>query len=154
MKTIFLAIILFCSSCAHKNQVSIDYRLQPYVDSFISDAASLGVIININNLILRIGYLDKNLVGLCEYTKTPIITINESYHQYYVSQELFYDIEQVVYHELGHCVLGLKHNDTVNSPEGYPVSIMNTYHFSGNLYQMFKHNYIREMFLGIPNEFN
>lgn len=152
MKFLFLLLL---SGCAlPQNKVQIDSRLKPYVDAFVSDASSLGLHIKITDLIVTIQTMDNKTIAFCEYGMTNKIVFNQSYYEYYLSQEMFADIEQVMYHELGHCVLGRGHYDELYYPDNYPKSVMNTYHFSGRLYEMFKHNYILELFLQIPNNFD
>lgn len=53
--------------------------------------------------------------------------------------------EQLMFHELGHCVLRLQHNDTLDK-FARPISIMNSYQFADYLYKKNYNSYIEELF--------
>jgi hypothetical protein len=52
--------------------------------------------------------------------------------------------EQIVLHELGHCVLYLNHDDTRGS-DGYTISIMSTYLVSDSVYKAKREMYLQSL---------
>lgn len=72
------------------------------------------------------------------------ININTTYWNQYTE----YQKEQLIYHELGHCVVDLKHDDDVLN--GCPKSIMRSFMFStfeiDRCYDPFRTDYIVEMY--------
>lgn len=151
----YLLGFLFLAGCAKipKNKLDVQPELQKYVDSFVQDGNSIGRKIQIQSLKMFIEELPASMMGKCTLeNNTVTVRIGKSYYDYFTQNNLTDDLEELVYHELGHCVLGLKHNET-RGVNNFPVSIMVSYHFSGVLYKKYKYNYIRELFLGVPNNF-
>jgi len=76
--------------------------------------------------------------GQCQMTKTPSgkwyawVSVDTQWWAKNKHQDIA--VEQLVYHELGHCVLNLDHNDStfVDDYGEWPSSIMNSYLFSDN----------------------
>ena len=98
--------------------------LEMHVDAFLDEAALRGHQLTINNLILEYDQeLARSVCGICN-SRSPspnvqkVIRINPhctiTYHE---------QIEALVFHELGHCVLGRDH-DSELLPNGDPKSIM------------------------------
>ena len=58
--------------------------------------------------------------------------------------------EMMLFHELGHCLLGRSHLDEEANLKNYriPASVMNTHGVSGSLYQRFQNYYLNELFSG------
>jgi hypothetical protein len=52
--------------------------------------------------------------------------------------------EQLVFHELGHCIFGRLHN-RMTLPDGCPKSIMNPYNFSDACYSAHRTEYLQEL---------
>lgn len=133
--------------------MSIEPELLQYVESFQADSNRLGRPMSINDLVVQFDTLPDRVIANCTRGYgTPIIRFSITYYNYYKSQGLDHDIEQVMYHELGHCILGLNHNDTTGV-NNWPQSIMNTYHFSGSLYYNYKNDYLMQLFFNVPNNF-
>lgn len=136
--------------------VQIDPELAPYVEMFEQDAKRLGKHITIDNLVVQFGDTGKDsYIAVCKVSSqtNPTIIFSTKFYNYYKKQGMFTDIEQVVFHELGHCVLGLNRNDTRDQKTDNPVSVMNTYHFSGDLYNEFRNNYLMQLFFNTTNNF-
>ncbi len=159
MKKILLGLLsLLLISCADlKTSNDIDPELQAYVSSFQSDANSLGRHIEIKGLTVKFGSISNPVQAAeCQMNdKGSTIIVSRIHFDNYTKLNKFSDIELLMYHELGHCVLGiLDHDDTRSGPNNFPSSIMNTYIFSGLIYKTYKQNYIKELFLGVSNVFN
>lgn len=138
-----LFVTLTIPSCTHR---PVGYgRFTKYVDSFIAAGKRYGTKIDMNGQ--RIMFVDKfygGLIGLCMPMFEP--------HQILVNEQWWNENdedarEMVIWHELGHCVLGRPHKaDMVN---GHPVSIMypNTKVLEDKeYYKSHKEQYTRELF--------
>lgn len=99
--------------------------LQPFIDTFISEASTRGFVFRIENLIIK---YDESLVspycGQCNsyILNTPIqkvITINPNIVCWYSDEEQ----EAFLFHELGHCFLGRLHDNAL-LPNGDAKSLM------------------------------
>jgi hypothetical protein len=133
-KTIFLIIysLLGCNtSLALPKHVVIDPVFQPFVQDFIQDAASVGHPIIIDNLVIHFTTkLELIYLGECQDWShgrygTPIIKISQ---QNWSSLQL-QARKSLLYHELGHCVLWLDHDDswiTTSLGDSIPRSLMYT----------------------------
>jgi hypothetical protein len=142
-------------------QVSIDPVLQPYVNDFVADAASVGRTIDINNLIVqfapdlgnsslgetvgecKIQYYNGNVYG------TPTILIDRPFFEGTDA----WSRHTVMYHEMGHCVLFRVHRLDWISLYGPDLfqhsiasSIMYPYVVASADAQMFSNYYVSEMF--------
>ncbi|MFK8054920.1 MAG: hypothetical protein AB8F78_02270 [Saprospiraceae bacterium] len=100
-----------------------DQILTPYIDSFLIDASRYGIAVKYEGSIVFVDSLDGRLDGNCIYRETgegrSEITIDRGdWDKATPAYRKF-----LIYHELGHCALGLAHrcNDT---PLGQCSSIM------------------------------
>jgi hypothetical protein len=127
--TFFLGAI-FLIHCREENTLEPIYDvhpdLQPMVDLFISEAAQRGVTIVIPNLILQYDTsLDEQVCGQCSSLGDPakiqkVIRVNPDISSCW---EYAQELETLVFHELGHCLLQRPHlQDTL--PNGDPKSLM------------------------------
>jgi len=129
MKNCYLACIVFMIfGCASKDDFEAVYdvpeEFEPIVETFIIEAASRGVDLTINNLIIR--YDDSLEDNVCGRSNTmdndpgfqKIILINTSKCWLNDQQK-----EALVFHEMGHCILGRSHDETL-LPNNAPKSMM------------------------------
>ncbi|NND32710.1 MAG: hypothetical protein HKN76_08980, partial [Saprospiraceae bacterium] len=124
----FLILYLFVS--CHKNDAfipvyDVDPAFEPFVSAFIREAASHGVPLEIKNLIMHYeDDLDHTLCGKCNSlaggnTGQKEVRVRRGNGCWENNQEL----ETLIFHELGHCILGRLHlSDTL--PNGDPKSLM------------------------------
>ena len=103
----------------------VDPVLSPYVESFIAEAAKRGHIIEKKNLIAQFNKASDGLLcGSCNSVSSEpgiqkIVSIYNVNPCWFNDQEL----ETLIFHELGHCILGRVHKpDTLVN--GDPSSIM------------------------------
>ena len=100
-----------------------------YVERFIGEMEAHGVKIAHVHVTVQFGFnlTDYHTLGQCNL-KTHLITLSESYWMTASDTER----EALMFHELGHCVLGRRHDDGGMPVSGGAIykSIMNTY---GNL---------------------
>jgi hypothetical protein len=133
-KLIFLSILSFTVACERNVEpvtpaiYSVPAEVQPFIETFKKEAALRNVTINLDNLIISFeGKIKKSECGVCEqvendskYQKT--ITLNKD--SFCWNDAPSQNKEALVFHELGHCILGrLDHrNDLL--PNKAPASIM------------------------------
>lgn len=142
-KTIFKLIITMLSvatltSCMNKKNVyQIDPTLAPYHDLFLTVGKINGKDYSTNNLILEMADIDPvkypDMVGYCtfyrderlinpvtsEYIDVPRVSIDRRYFRE-ATQEAKVNL---IFHELGHCVLKRSHDESMGE-YGYPKSLM------------------------------
>lgn len=146
---------LFLQSCAEKKEKKDLYQVSNefsgFVQTFESTSAGLGQDMTINDLVLEFGSTPSmNETGVCEITEgeTPRVTINE---RIWTNLTLM-DRQEVIFHELGHCVLRRKHQEGTVTVGGYwgtiPNSIMYPYRIPGSIYEPNQEYYDEELFDG------
>ena len=118
-------LLLGCDQEPAPPLFSVDEELSSYVESFYREANERGHYVNETNLIVQFGSLSEDpICSVCNSNDTTsdiqkIITVYEDYMCWYNS----YQLEALIFHEMGHCVLGRLHkNDTL--PNGDPKSLM------------------------------
>jgi hypothetical protein len=134
MRNVFVLILpLLLMACApHKEQVSTpDTYTGSLLDDFKADGASVGAPQNITDLVVVFG--DPHAAGCTEPESgavlegcctmqpnhSPTITLLKS------EWDQMWPIEQkeLMYHELGHCILHRAHRNDLN-PQGFACSLM------------------------------
>lgn len=153
----YLAILLLIGGCGLRpddkqsieepSDYQSDSTFDTFKDSFSNDtghsASSIAIVFASD--------MSDTIAGMCyyyndrTYADYNYIKINSKYWKDYSLLQR----EQLIYHELGHCVLYKDHNDARNKTTGCPVSIMNSYMFSlyesTNCYQKYHSNYISDL---------
>ena len=125
----FVVCIIIMLGC-HKNDdfvpvYNVPAEFESYVQSFIAEAASRGHTITINNLIIQydaslsLQYCAKSNVISAENNIQKIISVNANIKCWQNDKQL----ETLIFHELGHCILGRDHDISL-LPNGDPKSIM------------------------------
>ena len=115
-----------------------------YVSRFEAASQSVGKPVTVTNLIIRDGAMESPYEnGACVIAngQTPTITIKASAWALLTEPER----ESLIFHELGHCILGRAHNNNVNG-SGDPVSLMNPYPIGPQTYSANRDGYIVELF--------
>lgn len=131
----FTLVILICFSCVKKETkkgvlsggaiVVNEDTLIPYIDEFKVRVALAGLTPDFSGLDVKFSdSLPSNVLGSC-IMYSEYVTINRSLWV----QLGPLDREELIFHELGHCILKRLHEPTVVS--GVPVSIMYPYHLGG-----------------------
>ncbi len=121
-----LAILWSCTDETFTPIVDIHPDFIHLVDSFSLEAARHGRNIRIDNLILRYDpQLESDLCGQCNSLAGTSSTLQKEVHIATNNHcwEHPQELEALIFHELGHCLLGRSHiSDTL--PNGDPKSLM------------------------------
>lgn len=122
---VFSFFLILLNSCMKESETiyKVPEDLQPYIDTFIEEAAIRGHEIEINNLIIEYGTELGSSCGICNETSADmnvqkLIGINPDCTFDYNQQ-----MEALIFHELGHCILGRSHTDEI-LPNGAFKSMM------------------------------
>jgi hypothetical protein len=128
---IVVAIFLKLLAC-EKNSEPLIYQTEPaievYIDRFVQEAALRGITIKKENLIAE--FTSELATGVCGQCLTAKKKIEQNQRKIIISNGLFCwsgapneNREALVFHELGHCLLGRSHKDDL-LPNNAPASIM------------------------------
>jgi len=104
---------------------NVPAQFEPYVQSFKTEAAARGQQLTINNLIIRfdssmtLQYCALSNVVSSKNDVQKIISLNPYIQCWQNGAQL----ETLLFHEMGHCILGRQH-ETALLPNGDPKSIM------------------------------
>lgn len=146
---VYILMITSCAPFERPNSLYIDPAFQYYVTLFETEAAARGFNIKIVNLIMIFSdqFNGTNTLAECETwtDRTPVIRIGTEFWNDYQNESTR---EQVIDHELGHCILNRDHKDTyVNmGSRTIPSSIMATYLFSDFYFDTYRDYYLDELF--------
>jgi len=136
-------LVLSASACApkekqHESFLQIDSSFQTYVSNFEQAAADAGTPLTVSDLVLTFGATSSlNETGVCEWAEneTPRIIVNQRIWNT-LSDD---DRQEVIFHELGHCVLRRVHQNgemlAYNGTTTVPASVMYPYRISGIIYR-------------------
>lgn len=134
MKTKLIALMLLLSACGPKERGAID----PAFDSYVQDF-EMKVGMPVTGVDIVFAPTEYPAIGVCYQYSSG----NNKIHvdpKKWASMD-GYGREQLMYHELGHCVLGQGHNNAEIKLGRWTVegSIMNSYWF-GNSWYYIKYN--------------
>lgn len=137
-------IFVLLTSCGKPPPVP-DYGIfSKYVYTFQDEALKRDKFIVTGELTVVFGAIDiPKAVGVCrtETFKPPKIIILEEYWR--KINELMR--EQLIFHELAHCLINKPHNDAIGI-DGYPVSLMTTYVPAASVYEHKREDMLNELF--------
>lgn len=147
-------VVLMIGGCAKPPQIKvvrIDSELQEYATRFeqaSSVYANHPIVIDNLVMVFDDALTKSGEIGFCEQNPDqPLVHISRAYWNL-VSDR---DREELVFHELGHCVLWLQHDnasviDAINPSQQVPASIMKVYHFDGGFYYQNRVEYLKQLF--------
>ena len=119
-----LLILIF--SCEKDKIYNVPANIQPFVDEFLAQAAMRGVDIDIEELVVEFGedlmVEGVSAAGICTKSRRdpPTIKLDTTTINWRANPS---SREQLVFHELGHCVLNRSHLDS-RLPNGNYVTTM------------------------------
>lgn len=142
--TSLILLALLLTGCGHHRVILIDPDIQPYYIRFLAEASKLDRDVKIDSLMItKVSSMPELEIGRCDEGDIPAVFILESYWDL----ASIADKEQLVFHELGHCLLDRKHLTGVLG-SGIQISIMDILHFDRSTYVYYHDYYMRELFLG------
>lgn len=125
--------------------------LQEYVERFESEAAARGIAIDVDRLGVQVSFADipeTNVLGVCYYHSNAPGRIEIDQPSWLRLSD--FGREYVVFHELGHCILGRGHTESQYT-NGSCKSIMAS--GTGNCYENYttttRVHYINELFTSL-----
>ncbi len=136
-------IVLSASSCAPKEKqhdafLQVDAPFQDFVNNFEQTSSEEGNALVIDDLVVVFGTTPTmNETGVCEWAEneTPRIVINQRIWNTLND----YDKQEVIFHELGHCVLRRVHQNSemlaYDGAQTVPDSVMYPYRIPGTIYR-------------------
>ncbi|MCB0417744.1 MAG: hypothetical protein H6617_00785 [Bdellovibrionaceae bacterium] len=148
MRVILLFIVLF-SVQAHgmaprRPSLSVDKEVAPYYQSFQDLAQTYGASFIADRIVFSFtNFWFSSVVGMCTYRGGSTNYVDFSSSAWRSGSGTFK--EMLVFHELGHCLLGRGHTNTSYS-DGRKESIMNSYIFSQSTYRAYRDEYLKELF--------
>lgn len=131
------------SSVIHIPTVSVEPQFQPLVESFKTEAKAQGTPVEISDLIVESTTdLTVQTMGECIQGggNSPTIQIAQSYWDSLQSDGQ----QELLFHELGHCVLGRAHTEA--NEQGIPTSMMNPIFLGTGLFDANRAQYLYELF--------
>lgn len=146
--TFVLLICMTTIGCSKQFENDIEAELQVHFDNFVEEAETQGITISLDQIDIG-GYIEnietRGTLGQCKsYSDgSKQITIDQPFW----NQASDLEREYVVFHELGHCVLGREHSDEKDG-NGNCVSIMQSGNgdCSGNYNSQNRNSLINELF--------
>jgi hypothetical protein len=133
-------------SQTHTSVVSVEAQFQPMVDAFTAEAQAQGNPVVITDLIVQSvqDLPSTDEMGVCSQGAGTTPTIQ-------ISQPLWDSLDangqqELLFHELGHCVLNRVHETSENN--GVPVSVMSPVFLGSDLYDANRTQYMHELFTG------
>jgi len=131
------------TACGREKKVEIDPQFGPYVADFKTASSNS---VTIDDLIIQFGDTENPRArGICRVADdtTPTIIVNKTTWDAISEAER----EELIFHEMGHCVLGRKHTSKLkNGNSGPPDSLMYPYSLTENEYESEKAHYHEELF--------
>ncbi len=108
---LLLTLIGSCSSAPY-SEIRVDPELQIYLDSFIADSKGMVLKSDMTRIGIKIKKYkkDNDAIGTC-YIYNGKITISEEWWE----RATFLEKKEVIFHELGHCVLLRPHTSPPDS---------------------------------------
>lgn len=149
-----LILLLFLTGCLSKKDtpVNIHPELEPYVFEFIEDAKKFNKHFHLERItidIINAPPSHVNWEAVCYPNPShPRIYFYKKYYNLYKKRKRFNQIKATMYHELGHCILGRKHNDAETL--GFKHSLMNSYGISDKAFVSYQDYYLNELFTIFP----
>ena len=141
-----LSLCIFLLACGKQptTEPVLDVTgFEPYVQTFEKYSRDFGHPVTVTNLRIQFGETQKQERAYCLLSadRPPTITINESKWSTLEDSER----EELLFHEMGHCVLKRKHRSEVMDG-GIPESLMNPYAINRFTYSAHQNYYLDELF--------
>lgn len=136
-----LAVLFMLSGCNQWVPIAtLDEELKPY---FVRYEQMIGVSPwDVSASFEYINEENSAVMGKCTvHGQIKYITI----YTYHWDRETELSREQIMFHELTHCVKGFMRHNNDRRQNRCPVSVMHEYHMSDNCYELHYNEYIQEL---------
>ena len=113
MKKLLLTLLII--SCSEPQGVYIDDRLEEHYETFLYEAKKRNVRLDVSGLTMKIGKARNGWAGQTNIDKREVIIDWDWYRGADGNKPVHYQVEAMVAHELGHCLLGIiEHSDSIS----------------------------------------
>lgn len=155
---LLLACLLIFIGCKKETKTSVissggvidtsDARLEPYIDTFMDRLVVAGLSPDVTGLVVEFSdSLPSNVLGSCLMGGKSVKINRQLWASLNSSSR-----EELIFHELGHCVLNRLHDSTLVS--GLPMSVMYPYHLGSTYVHPTRYaNYQTELYSVIDTRF-
>lgn len=152
---LFSLMLLGCGM-KDKNEFRVDPALLPYYEVFVQSSSIRGNNQSTNDLIMEFGPTEGRVIAYCqkqiryndsflqktEKVDTPQVVVNPNWWKNASEPSR----REVIYHELGHCLMNKDHDTRLSSYARQPESLMYPYHIGGSFFAYWENNYLDELF--------
>ena len=142
---------IFLASCAPPAGDVVAYKdpaIASYASRFVTEAWQRGRNTDLSKLFMDFRTLsDQRRAGECVRVsgRGIIIRMNSTWWPLHLNDQ---ERENVVFHELGHCVLNREHSSGIDVELGIPASVMYPSPLPPGVYTRFRKYYVDELFRG------
>jgi hypothetical protein len=140
LQTLF-SLWIIISACGRTRELG---EYSAYVEAFENEGRAHGQSISAGSLVIMDSdELPSRVHARCHtgFLQTPTILVNKAVWPGLSENTR----EAVMFHELGHCVLGRNHKDDVDE-KGTKISLMHTFTPIGNTYASNREHFLTELF--------
>lgn len=139
-KIIFLVLLLSFIACGK----TAEQEAQELLYKFEKDAARFSLHVDTDRVKVEfLAAVPEGNIGECWLAEQKIVLLRSWWGQISLAEQ-----EVLLYHELGHCMLGRPHRSGPKGPEGFPASIMYWQLVPGFAYERHRDYYVKELFQG------
>jgi hypothetical protein len=116
---------------------------EPYHAKFRELANTYGAVLVGKSVVFSFRSFFGSTIGMCRMNGSGRNSVELSSSAWSKGSDTFK--EMLVFHELGHCLLGRGHKNSRHS-DGRPESVMNSFIFDGRTYTANRDQYLKELF--------
>jgi hypothetical protein len=116
---------------------------QPFYEQFKSLGATYGAQFVTNSVTFSFGSFFGSTIGMCRFSSSGKNHVELSKSHWERGPDTFR--EMLMFHELGHCLLGRGHKNSRHS-SGRPESLMNSFLFDQKTYLANRDQYLKELY--------
>ena len=118
-------------------------EFEKYMVSFRAESARFGVVPLAKNIRIEFATLEQWEFGRCTQDPSFAYVRIDSMKWQRLDED---SREALLFHELGHCLLGREHMDTWIRRENRPLSVMHAVLIDGSVYRHYREDLVQELF--------